>query len=151
VLMALINNWDLKDMNTAIYQEGNNRVFLIGDLGASFGAAGRSRAADSKGNPMAYSQSQFVRSVHDDTVDFKAPARPSWFYLVNPKEYLSRVRMEWIGKGVPREDVRWMAQWLARLSPRQIRDAFRAGGYSPEETEQFAQALERRIAALTDL
>ena len=40
---------------------------------------------------------------------------------------------------------------MARLSPEQIRDAFRAGGYSSPEVEGFAQALERRIGQLNRL
>jgi len=44
-----------------------------------------------------------------------------------------------------------MGQLLARLSPEQIRDAFRAAGYTPEETEGFAKVVERRIGALTAL
>jgi hypothetical protein len=44
-----------------------------------------------------------------------------------------------------------MGQLLARLSPKQIRDAFRAAGYSPEETDAFAAVMERRIAQLTRL
>jgi hypothetical protein len=59
--------------------------------------------------------------------------------------------LRWIGKQVPRADARWMGDLLARLSPEQIRDAFRAAGYSPEETEGFAQVVERRIKELTAL
>jgi hypothetical protein len=44
-----------------------------------------------------------------------------------------------------------MGQLLARLSANQIRDAFRAAGYSPEEANAFAAVMERRIAALTNL
>jgi hypothetical protein len=44
-----------------------------------------------------------------------------------------------------------MGDWLRRLSPTQIRDAFRAGGYSPQEVNEFADVLEHRIALLTDL
>jgi hypothetical protein len=44
-----------------------------------------------------------------------------------------------------------MGQLLAKLSPQQIRDAFRAAGYSPEEIEEFAAVLEARIGELTKL
>jgi hypothetical protein len=136
VLMAVINSWDLKDENTAIYQDGGERVYMVSDLGASFGA---------------YSRSRFLRRVTAHAVDFEVPARPNFRYAVNPKEYLRRVRLEWIGRNVPRSDARWMGQLLARLSPRQIREAFRAAGYSPQETEEFAKVVQNRIAALTDL
>jgi hypothetical protein len=70
---------------------------------------------------------------------------------VDPPEVIRRIHLEWIGKNVPRANAKWIGQLLARLSPQQIRDAFRAGGYSPEETEQFAKLLEGRISVLTDL
>ena len=72
-------------------------------------------------------------------------------FLVTPKEYFQRIHLEWIGKGIPLEDARWMGRLLARLSPSQVRDAFRAAGYSSAEVEAFTSIVERRISALTDL
>jgi hypothetical protein len=57
----------------------------------------------------------------------------------------------WIGKRVPRENVRWIAALLARLSPQQIRDAFRAAQYTPEEVEGFGFVVEARIQQLREL
>lgn len=152
VLMAVLNNWDLKDENNGIYQEDNERIYTVTDLGATFGAAGRAwpRQA-SKDNLEAYQQSKFIRRITDSTVDFGVPARPRWVYWVNPKEYMSRVHLEYIGKNIPREDARWMGHLLARLSPQQLRDAFRAAGYSPAEVDGFVAVMEHRIAMLTDL
>ena len=45
------------------------------------------------------------------------PARPSLIYAVNPKEYIRRVRMESLGRHVPRADARWIGELLSRLSP----------------------------------
>jgi hypothetical protein len=150
--MAVINNWDLKDENTAIRQEGGERIYMVSDLGASFGCAGRCWPREkAKGNLEAYRQSKFIRRVTPETVDFQTPARPRYVYWVNPKEYLSRVRLEWIGKNIPRADARWMGGLLARLSPRQMHDAFRAAGYSSEEAHDFCGVLAHRIAELTDL
>jgi hypothetical protein len=152
VLMAVINNWDLKDDNNAIYQAGPERIYMISDLGASFGSAGRTWPRQkAKDNLTSYSQSRFIRRITTDRVDFAVPARPKWVYWVDPPEVIRRMRLEWIGKSVPRADAKWMGQLLARLSPRQVRDAFRASGYSPEETEAFAKLMEKRIALLTDL
>ena len=152
VVMALINNWDLKDENNAIYQEGDERIYMVSDLGASFGSAGRTWPREkAKDNLDSYDHSKFIRKLTADAVDFQVPARPRWVYLVNPKEYWRRVHLEYIGRGVPRADARWMGQLLARLSGRQIREAFRAGGYSPEEAEAFAKIVEQRITVLTDL
>jgi hypothetical protein len=152
VLMALINNWDLKDENNGIYLEGPERVYMVNDLGASFGAAGRTWPRDkAKGNLDSYSHSRFIRKLRADSVDFTVPARPKFVYLVTPKDYFSRIRLEWIGKNVPRADARWTGQLLARLSPQQITDAFRAAGYSPEEVQKFSEVIQNRIEVLTDL
>ena len=59
-----------------------------------------------------------------------------------------RLHMRWIGRRIPREDVQWIGQLLAQLSPEQIRDAFRAAGYTPDEVEGFAKVVEKRIAEL---
>ena len=44
-----------------------------------------------------------------------------------------------------------VAARLAELSPAQIRDAFRAAGYSPEQVEAYASTVEARIAELQQL
>jgi hypothetical protein len=151
-LMALINNWDLKDENNAIYREGGANIFLVSDLGASFGSTGRTWPRDrAKDNLESYRLSKFIRRSGPDTVDFQAPSRPGLLYLINPKEYLSRVHLERLGRNVPRADAKWLGGLLDRLSSAQIRDAFRAAGYSPEEVEAFSRILKERITTLTDL
>jgi hypothetical protein len=157
VAMALINNWDLKDENNKILEykkhgEGAEQIYEVGDLGASFGTNGRKRSrAVSKGNLQSYSRSQFITKVTPEFVDFKTPSRPSFVLIVNPREYISRIHLEWIGKNIPRGDARWLGELLARLSPEQIRAAFRAASYSPEEIEGFSKIVEGRIAELNQL
>jgi len=151
-LMAVLNNWDLKDENNAVYQEDGRRIYMVSDLGASFGCAGRCWPRErSKGDVGKYSRSVFIRRVTHDTVSFQTPARPRFLYMVNPKEYVRRIRLEWIGRDIPRADARWMGRWLARLSAQQVHDAFRAAGYSQPEIERFSAVFERRVASLTDL
>jgi len=151
-LMAVLNNWDLKDENNAIYENGGDRIYLVSDLGASFGCASRCWPRErAKGDLEEYSRSAFIRRVTPDIVSFETPARPRYVYLVNPKEYLSRVRLEWIGRNIPRADAKWMGSLLARLSSKQIHDAFRAAGYSEREVDAFSNLLQRRIVMLTDL
>lgn len=157
VAMALINNWDLKDENNKVYEfdrhgEDPEQVYAVSDLGASFGTTGRSwTRATSKGNLHSYIHSKFITKVTPEYVDFKTPSRPKFIFLVNPREYTSRTHLEWIGRHIPRDDARWLGQMFARLSPAQIRDAFRAAGYTPEEVEAFATVLEGRIAELNSL
>jgi hypothetical protein len=42
VLMALLNNWDLKTSNNAIYEVGDEHRYLVSDLGGTFGRTGSS-------------------------------------------------------------------------------------------------------------
>jgi len=156
VMMALINNWDLKDGNNAVYEvkhsegsQGPEHVYMISDLGASFGTTGRSWThAGSKGNLRAYSHSKFISKVTERYVDFNFPTRPAMIFIFTPGEFISRLGLRWIGKDIPREDARWIGQLLAQLSPEQVRDAFRAAGYQSEELEGFTKVVEERIAQL---
>jgi|SRR5579863_732381 len=159
VMMALINNWDLKDDNNAVFEEehgggsvGPERIYMVSDLGASFGTAGLTRPHEkAKGNVESYSRSKFIRKVTPNYVDFQVPARPALVFLADPPEFISRLRLCWIGKHIPRSDARWIGQLLGRLSPDQIRDAFRAAGYSSHEVESFTNVVEQRIAQLNEL
>lgn len=152
VLMALVNNWDLKDVNNSVYRQGSQSIYMVSDLGASFGATSRAWPANrNKDNLHSYSHSKFTRRIGTDTIDFQAPGRPSIMYFLSLKAFIVRVRLEHLGKNVPRADAKWLGQLLARLSPAQIQDAFRAGGYSPEEIQAFSRLLEERITVLTDL
>jgi len=124
----------------------------VSDLGASFGSAGAtwpiSRAKD---NLTSYTRSKFIRRIGPNTVDFQVPARPGFVRIVNPKAYFARIHLEHLGRNIPRADARWLGQLLARLTPTQIHDAFRAAGYSPEEAQAFVRLLEDRIRALAGL
>jgi hypothetical protein len=152
VAMALINNWDLKDVNNAVYQDGSNLIYMVSDLGASFGSAGRTWPfRKAKDNLDSYRKSRFIRGFSGNAVNFETPGRPRWMLFVNPKEYFMRVHLEWIGRNVPRDDARWMGRLLAGLSPQQIGDAFRAAGYTPEEVAEFSRILSSRITVLIDL
>jgi hypothetical protein len=153
VMMALINNWDLKDDNNAVYQNDNgDQVYLVSDLGASFGT---SRAdwplTKSKGNLKSYSRSKFITKVTPTRVDFADPGCPGFIWFVRPADFFHRIELRWIGRSIPRSDARWIGELLGQLSPSQIRDAFRAAGYSPDEADGFVNVVEGRIAALRAL
>jgi hypothetical protein len=152
VLMALIGNWDLKDANNSVYRKASQSVYVVSDLGASFGSAGISWPIDrAKDNLASYSRSKFIRRIGPDAVDFQTPARPGFVRLTNPKAYFARIQLEHLGRNVPRADARWLGQLLARLAPVQIQDAFRSAGYSPLEIQAFARQLEDRITVLAGL
>lgn len=154
VMMALINNWDLKDVNNEIYKEKHSPelIYMVSDLGASFGSTGHSFPhGRSKGDLGRYRHSKFIARITPDYVDFRVPSRPALLYAGALPSYIMRIHLERIGRHIPRADAKWMGKLLARLSPDQIRDAFRAGGYSAEQVEGFSQVVLGRIAELTDL
>jgi hypothetical protein len=151
--MALLNNWDLKDENSSVYQNGKpEQIYMVSDLGATFGRDGlywpHSKA---KGNLKSYGHSKFIRRSNATTVNFYVPARPQLLYLVHPIDFLEHLSVRWVGRNIPRSDARWIGGLLSHFSAGQIRDAFRAGGYSPEEVEAFSSIVQERIAQLGEL
>jgi hypothetical protein len=142
VMMALLNNWDLKDENNVIIYAPNGQKrdelhYIISDLGATFGKTGSGplwRLKRSRNNPKDYAESKFVDKVKDGYVNFS-------FAGVNSK-MLDHIKVT---------DARWIGQMLARLSDAQISDAFRAANYTPEETQTLTDALRRRINELVNL
>jgi len=157
VMMALMNSWDLKDENNAVYErtseaDGQHKIYVVSDLGASFGTTGYSwTQAMAKGNLKSYSHSRFIGKVHPEFVDFNVPTRPALIYFFHLPGLIRRLRMRWIGRHIPREDARWIGDLLSRLSPGQIQDAFRSAGYSPQEVDGFSKVVQERIAELTRL
>jgi hypothetical protein len=152
VMMALINNWDLKDANNTVYEYEGKRIYLVTDLGASFGTTGRSvTRAESKGNLDNYTGSKFISKVTPAGVDFGVPSRPALIHVLEEPEFKSRVDLEWIGKHIPVDDARWIGAILAKLSAEQIEAAFGAAGYSPKEVVGFSAVVEARIAELNKL
>jgi hypothetical protein len=152
VMMALINNWDLKDVNNGVYEYEGKRIYLVKDLGASFGTTGFSvTRAESKGNLPNYADSKFITQSTSAGIDFAVPSRPALIHAFAAPEFKSRVDMEWIGKHIPVEDARWIGAILAKLTPEQIQAAFASAGYSPQEVVGFAAVVEARIADLNKL
>jgi hypothetical protein len=157
VMMAVINNWDLKDENNAIRDEkrkddGDKRVYEVSDLGASFGTTGRGLShTKTKGNLRAYTRSKFIKKERPEFVDFSVPSRPAMVILFNPHEFFSRMGMRWIGRDIPRQNARWIGDLLGQLSQDQVRDAFRSAGYEGQELDGFTTDFEQRIAELKKL
>ncbi len=152
VMMALINNWDLKADNNGIYAVDGEERYTVSDLGASFGTTGRSLTrAKSKGNLPAYSKSKFIKKTAPDYVDFTVPSRPALLFLFTIREFVSRIKMEWIGRQIPRDHVEWIGQLLTQLSDQQIADSFRAAGYAPEQVNRYTKVVRDRISELSNL
>ena len=156
VLMALLNNWDLTGENNASYEEvldgTHKQVFMVTDLGSTFGAGRLTWPLSRSRDDLAtYRDSNFITRTTADSVDFETPTRPAPFFLATPREYEHKLQLRWIGRQIPRADAKWIGQVLAQLSPEQIRDAFRAAGYSTQEIEGFATVVESRISQLKAL
>ncbi len=76
--MALINNWDLKEINNSVYQEKGERPrYVVTDLGATFGETGNT-ITRSKSNPEDYAKSEFVQKVTIGPCGFP-PEQPAVF------------------------------------------------------------------------
>ena len=150
VMMSLLNNWDLSAANNSIIERGGERRYLVADLGATFGNTGNSLTR-SKSVPEDYAESTFVEKTTPGFVDFVLHSRPFFLSAVNVPNYRDRTRMEQVTKHIPRADAEWLGRRLSRLSGEQIRDAFRAGGYTKEEVELYTRSMRKRIAELSAL
>ena len=150
VMMALVNNWDLKDINNSIYAVDGERRYLVSDVGATFGKTGNSLSR-SKSDLKEYEDSKFIEKDTSDEVDFTLHSRPFFLTAVNLPNYEKRTKMENVTKHIPPADAKWLGQLLGKLSDEQIRDCFRAAGYSPDEIEGYSAEVEKRIGALNAL
>jgi hypothetical protein len=150
VLMALINNWDIKDENNKIVRpnkesggDRNARIYYVSDLGGTLGATGNALAkipgfgnvpGGSKGKPDSFANQAFIDGVQNGKVVFH--------YEGKRGEVL---------EGVSVEDARWMGDLLGRLSDKQLSDAFRAGGFTDAEVGIYVRAMRNRINQLKNL
>jgi len=151
VMMALINNWDLKESNNAIYDvKGEGLRYVVSDLGATFGQTGNA-ITRSKSNIGEYSGAKFIQKVTADHVDFFFSSRPFILSAVDAPYYAKRTHMQDIAKHIPLAHAKWLGQMLAQLSDDQLRDCFRAAGYAPVEVELIAAMVKQRIKDLNTL
>ena len=138
IMMAMINNWDLKNDNTAVLTSNGRRHYVISDLGSSFGKLAISsgflvnRIGRSVDNPAHFAKSKFVNGIDDDGfVDLAYNSKHSGLM-----------------DDITVEDARWIANLLSQLSDRQINDAFRAANYSVSERRLLTNTLRARIREL---
>jgi hypothetical protein len=157
VMMSLMNNWDLKDENNAVYddKDSGKKLYMVTDLGASFGSIGyRLGPGRGKGNIGAYKNSKFISHLHSAYVDFTSPAHSTVFGILgifSIPDFVSRMRLRWIGRHIPRNDARWIGGLLSQLTPQQIKDAFHSAGYSDKDVQTYSAVVEQRIAQLGKL
>jgi hypothetical protein len=158
VMMAVMNNWDLKDNNNSVYKDDKNdrQIFLANDVGATFGTNGLSwTRAHSKGNIESFKGSKFITRTTNAEVDFATPAAPTAQLTesvgLGVVPYAKRAGLDWIGKKIPRDDARWIGSLLGQLTHQQLVDAFRAGHFPPDVIDMYVTLVESRIAELKAL
>lgn len=152
VMMALIGNWDLKDENNAIAATRKQEQWLVTDVGTAFGSQGMHiKEAAAKNNLKAYQHDRFIKKITPEYVDFNLPQRPPLIYVFVLPTLVHQLCMRSVGNHVPRKDAKWVGSLLAQLSERQIQDAFRAGGYTPDQVAAYSKAVQSRIAQLNSL
>ena len=151
IMMALTNNWDLKEINNAIYEEkdGPSR-YVVSDLGATFGRTGNPLVR-SKSNLRDYRRTKFIQKVKSEQVDFYMSSRPFFLTALDVPNYVARTKMQGVVKNIPRTHAEWLGRILGQLSAEQIRECFRAAGYTPEEVEGYTKVVQGRIADLKRL
>jgi hypothetical protein len=151
IMMALINNWDLKEVNNSIYQvKGERPRYVVTDLGATFGETGNPLTR-SKSNPEDYGKSEFIQKVTPDHVDFHLNSRPFFLTAIDVPNYNKRTKMQEVVKNIPIADAIWLGKLLQPLSDDQIRDVFRAAGYNDKDVEDNATVVKHRIRDLNRL
>jgi len=150
VLMALINNWDLKTENNKIVRaskksggERDVQIYYVADVGGTLGKTGSffnrlpglgNAPAGTKGNPSGYASQAFIDGVKDGQVVFHYKGK-------DPKAL----------HGITVENARWMGNLLGRLSDKQLSDAFRSAGFDDSDVATYVRAMRSRINELKNL
>ena len=143
--MSLLNNWDLAQTNNSIEEVGGDRIYLVTDVGATFGNTGNSLTR-SKSVPKDYADSAFIEKMTPDFIDFVLHSRPFFASAINVPNYRDRTRMEQVTKHIPRADAKWLVQRLSCCRRKQPTAC--AAGYTHEDIEIYTQAMRKRIAEL---
>ena len=134
LMMAMMNNWDLKDENTVIFHKDGTQFYAVSDLGSSFGKLAKhsgTRSGRSVSKPADYAGSTFIKSVDANVIHLN---------YTGARADLMR--------GISVSHGRWLADLLLQLSDKQIQDAFRAANYEPEEISMLVASFKARIAEL---
>ncbi len=137
VLMVMVNNWDIKSQQNALYEfkakadaPGPREQYMVKDLGASLGRSAWP-VGGSKADPAGFEHEPFIESVEGNRVRFAYQG--AW---LEPQ----------LLRSITPDDVRWTSALLLRLSPKQWSDAFRAAGFSETEANRYITRLQRKMA-----
>jgi hypothetical protein len=130
VILLMFNSWDLKNSNNTLYDVDHgdrvDRWYVVRDLGGALGATGR--IATRRNNLEEFERHSWIQKISGDYVVFK--------YGGWQPELVRHITVE---------DLRWACDLMGRLSDRQWRDAFRAGGYSSDLALRFIRKLRMNL------
>lgn len=142
IMMVFMTNWDVGDFQNKILEvkgrNGTELHYIISDLGATFGRLGNNnlplfyRLGREIGKPDHYIKAKLVREVEAGEVVLAYKGKNRYIF-----------------EDITVSDAAWLANLLRQLSNKQIRDAFRAANYSPQEITIFTQAVKNRITELS--
>jgi hypothetical protein len=137
ILLALLDNWNLKNENnkTLFVREdeaGNSELrYIISDFDVKLDKTGVSPSVWHMPPVKPAAAAKLIDKVKDNLIDFG--------YAGKHKDSLA---------GITIAQAKWIGSWLARLSDGQLRDALRAGNYSPDEIQFLEKNLRSRINEL---
>jgi len=131
VLLMMFNSTDLKNSNNTLYERRNGDLveqwYVARDLGAALGDA--NPLAPRKAHPESFERVPFLLGVNNGKVEF---AYSGWY------KNLVRDR-------ITPDEVAWASELLGRLSDKQWADAFRAGGFDPDDATRFINKLKEKV------
>ncbi|MBV8820418.1 MAG: hypothetical protein JO022_18805 [Acidobacteriaceae bacterium] len=152
ILVMLVSNWDTKDArdkdssshsayadsNLAIFQSAgppNPRYeYMMSDWGASFGKWGTAPGTRNKFRCLDYQaqSADFVKGVDNDVV--------RWGY--------SGKHNDDITQNIHVSDVRWLLQYLGKVTDNQLRRGLAGSGATPDEIDCYVGSIRERIGQL---
>jgi hypothetical protein len=146
IMMALVENWDLKDDNNRVLAvsgpTGTELHYIVSDLGATIGKTG------GQTGPISFIRQ--VKGTRNEPEDFVADKFIDGVEAGHVKFNFSGKNSE-LMRDVTVEDARWLGGILSRLTDKQLEDAFRAANYNPEDVRRLAASVRERINQLNGL
>lgn len=142
ILMMLFSNWDNKDArdarrgsNTGVLEslDGRKAIYYVNDWGQSLGGWGR-----------------FVGRTQWDCVKYAEQTSVFVTRVTNPFVRFGYGGQHTVGfsDDIRVNDVRWLMQFLGRISDSQIRVGLLASGATKDEEQCFTSAIRKRIEQL---
>ena len=131
VMLMMFNSTDLKNSNNSLYEfrDGDlvKQLYVTRDIGAALGDT--NPISPRKNHADSFEQMPYLLGASNGHIEF---AYSGWY------KNLVRDR-------ITAEEVAWASTLLGRLSDQQWADAFRAGGYEPEDAQRFIAKLKEKI------